>query len=591
MKFLLARLMSRRSVFAAVLFSSFVISVLALASPLFVIQVLNRYVAHGVDATLITLATGAIFAVIMEFGFRQVRLNFASSIAIRPDEELAVQNHQLIAAIKQNTLQQVPMNAQREFLNSTDALERLASAPNVATLMDLPFAALFIAALAMLSPLLAGIAIIFMVITALSGWLGSRTVEQVNAEVMKEKIIGSQHTGSLLGASDEVRAFRARGLMVNHSQTHIRRIQDLSRKVSLHRGLMQSITHGSTGMMSICIIAVGAILVVQGTLDVGIMIGANILASRALNVVNRFSSLTEPFAKAKQSLFLLKQFREMPREAAKGAAMEVYKGWVAFQDVSYSHPGNPNPLFESLTFSVPPGTVILLNGANGMGKTTLCRMIAGLIDPQRGRILVDGVDTQQLAPNWWRSQIAYLPQETRFLNGTVRENLTTMNPELEDNDLMKIINEAGLRKFVAENASGIDQKIEDNGRTLSAGIRRRLSLARALCGECNLIVMDEPTEALDADGRKTVHQVFNRFRGEGKTIFVASNDPQIIKAADIVVDLNSKPVPALKKAKELNRGAASPKETKKPTADEKRPAITGDEALIRRAPSSGNAPS
>lgn len=545
MVFLLRRLATRPPIFGAIIFASLIINILALASPLFVIQVLNRYIAHGVDATLATLAMGALFAVFMEFGFRQIRLNFAKTIAIKPDEEIAIQNYRLMTAIKLNTIEQVPAGLRRQFLASSDALERMVAAPNVATLMDLPFAALFIGVLFLLSPALALIATVFLIFVLLLGLVGMSAVSTATTKLFKEKTVGSQHTGSVLNAADEVYSFRARGFLLNRWQQHLRQAQELTRQIASRRGLIQSLNHGATAAMTIAIITLGAVMVVHGDLNVGVMIGANILASRALSTVSRFTALGENFARTKQSLDLLRKFREMPKEMMKGAALENYRGRIEFQDVSFIYPNKQRPLFESLSLAMPPGTFLLVKGANGSGKSTFCRMMLGLLEPQRGNILVDGVDLLQIVPNWWRSQICYLPQGSKFLNATIRENLSTLNPEIDEAGLNKVLETTGLKSFIAESSSGVDLRLNDNGRELSAGIRRRLALARALTGDGKLVVFDEPTEALDAEGCKTVRKILNQLRKDGKTIIVVSEDPQIVNLAHITLDLNAKPVPRI----------------------------------------------
>lgn len=561
MKFIFHRLLSRPSVFASIVFASLIVSLLALASPLFVIQVLNRYVSHGVDATLLTLSVGAIFAVIMEFGFRQVRLRFAESIAIRPDEEIALQSHQLITSIKQNALQQMPAGVQRQFLASADSLERLASAPNIAAIMDVPFAALFVGVLALLSPVLALVAIFFIAVSCMIAWLGSVRVQNATDSMFKEKAVGNHHATSMLNASDEVRAFRAQPFLMNRCQLHLRQAQDLTRRISMHRGTVQSLTQSATALMSVAVIATGAIMVVHGTLDVGVMIGANILSARALSSINKFASMGETFAKAKQSLELLRQGHSLPTEVSRGSALENYSGQIEFQDVAYAHPNSRNPLFESLSLKMPPGAILLLAGANGAGKTTFCRMVLRLVDPQRGSILIDGVNMQQIVPNWWRSQVCYVPQDSKFLNATILENLSTVNPDIESSELDRILDDTGLRPFIAESADGLNRRIENNGREFSAGIRRRLAFARALASACNLVVLDEPTEALDTEGCKTVYALFDQFVQQRKTIIVASSDPQIVNAAHAVMDLNSKPVPTLSSIKPSKSVQEKPKET------------------------------
>jgi len=202
-------------------------------------------------------------------------------------------------------------------------------------------------------------------------------------------------------------------------------------------------------------------------------------------------------------------------------------------------------LFESLSVTLAPGALFVVTGANGAGKTTLARLIVGLIRPSRGQILVDGVDLAQVAPEWWRRQLVYLPQEPSFINGTVRENIMAFNPDLDEQGLNTVIRDAGLEKFFATSHQGFDMKLQAGGRDLPVGIRRRLGLARALAVGGNLVVLDEPTEGLDAEGAQQIGRVMNALNKRGCTIIALSHDANIIKGAPNILDLNSKPVPKL----------------------------------------------
>ncbi len=321
--------------------------------------------------------------------------------------------------------------------------------------------------------------------------------------------------------------------------------QFLKYKISNRAGNIQSLTSMITSLLTIGIISVGAMQVVNGTLTLGALIGANILSARALMPAVRFIAISEQLTKAKQALKNLKDFSRLPTEEKSEAGLNEYKGQLTVKDAAIVFPGLPSPLFESLAFTIKPGDVLAVVGPNGSGKTTLARMLTGLIEPNRGQLLVDGVAVSQLSMEWWRSQIVYLPQEPMLFNGTIRENIQLNNPECEDALLNKVIRLADLKTFLDTSPKGLDTLITQNGQTLSLGIRRRIALARGLVKQGQVVVFDEPTEGLDIEGQNAVYSLLNNFVKEQKTIVLFSHDRNLLKGANWIIDLSQKPIPKI----------------------------------------------
>lgn len=543
MQELLNRLKARPVVTGELLIGSFLINVLALASSLFVMQVLNRYVAQGVDSTLLTLTTGVILAIVLEFLFRQTRMKLARGVSAGPDEAFALAGFNILTRAKMQAYEQLPPEVRREMLGAASSVESAYSAGNITTVLDVPFALVFVFVLYLLHPILAGICVAFILAVFAAGAIGSIVVKDKTAEAQQVSSVGSTLLSTAGKEGDSVRAFNAGAFLRRAFSKNLFEGQTLRRAIGHHQGLLQTVTQSANSLMSVAIIAIGAILAVTGEMDVGAMIGANILASRALQPISKFSQLGAAFAKARQAIDLLKKVAKIPLESETGSALRAYAGGLEFRDVAFAFPGNPTPLFESLSLKVAPGSVVVVTGANGAGKTTLARMIMGLLEPARGHVLVDGLDLKQVAPEWWRRQVIFLPQDPALFNATILENLTINKPDIDMAELNRIVDAVGLRKYLDESANGFDTPIVDNGWRLSEGIRRRIALARALTTGGMLALIDEPTESLDAEGCAAVHAVLGHLAKTGRTIVVMSHDPNIVKGPHTVIDLNVKPEP------------------------------------------------
>lgn len=520
-------------------------NILALATPLFVIQVLNRYVAHGVDATLWTLTAGVVMAIAFEAAFRQLRFRIADALSRPFDRANADLIFSILSFARAEALAQIPAGQKREAAQAPDAIAQAYGAISLTAYLDAPFAVLFLFALVLLSPALAAIAFLFVLGVLVLGWANHRAQQGPASELQSTSGGRQALLDSVLGESDTVRAFTAAGPLAERWKKTMTTMDAIAARLTQRQGGAQTSIAAIQALMSTSIIAVGGMLVVSGNLDVGLLIGANILAARAMQPIARLTQMAGAMAKAKSAQETLDVFARLPRERTQGSALGEYHGGIEFKDLGFAYPGQPVPLFESLSLKLEPGSLFVVSGANGTGKTTLAKLMSGLLVPSRGQILADGVDLTQIAPEWWRRQLIYLPQEPGFINATVRENLKAFNPTLTEKALNAVIREAGLEQFFATSQEGFDMKLSAGGRNLPLGIRRRLALARALSCGGKLVILDEPVEGLDTEGAQQVGRVINALSKRGCTIIALSHDPNIIKGAPHILDLNAKPVPRL----------------------------------------------
>ncbi|MSO85281.1 MAG: ATP-binding cassette domain-containing protein [Rhodospirillales bacterium] len=555
MKELYARLFARPGVAAELIFASLLVSVLGLSSAVFVMLVLSRYVAHGVDATLATLASGTIAAVLFEFGFRQARFRIAQGVGRARDESLGLGAYAALTGSKAQSVEAIPPGARREAVAGAEAAQTAFSAANLCAILDVPMALIFLGALFLLDIGVALIACLFVggVLAAsflLHGALRATAKDQAAVAARRGGLIQAAIAGS-----DTLRAFNGQGYLRKLWRAEAETLERLRRVAAGRQNLAQSTIQVAQGLLTVAVITLGAILVVKGKFDVGALIGANILAARALSPIARLAALVQEFAKAEQALEGLRELARLPQEKTQGAALSEYKGGLEFRDLGFAFIGQPMPLFESFSLKLEPGSILVVAGGNGAGKTTLARMIVGLVEPRRGQILADGVDINQFVPEWWRKQVIYLPQEPKLLTGTLRDNIVMARPDLDDATLNRLIVASGLRKFIDQSPGGLDAPVVNNGEGMALGIRRRVALARALATGGMLAVFDEPTEGMDAEGSGTVYAAMSELSRRGVSVIAFSHDANILRGAQVVVNLDVKPTPVVLSAK---TGSATP---------------------------------
>ena len=193
---------------------------------------------------------------------------------------------------------------------------------------------------------------------------------------------------------------------------------------------------------------------------------------------------------------------------------------LTVQALSFRYPGSPLPLLDRVSFTVAESSLTVLSGPSGCGKTTLMRLLAGLLTPESGTIL-----RSETAP------CSYVPQEPHIFNATLLENITLFHSGFREDDVRAALEHLSLDSWLAALPQGLATPLGEGGQSLSQGQRKRLGLARALVQGRPLILLDEPTAALDETTASTIREVLLSLRGT-HTLFVISHDEQLQAAAD-----------------------------------------------------------
>jgi ATP-binding cassette subfamily C protein LapB len=208
-------------------------------------------------------------------------------------------------------------------------------------------------------------------------------------------------------------------------------------------------------------------------------------------------------------------------------------GEIEFKNVSYKFDGSSQPVIKNLTFKIPAGQKVALVGKMGSGKSTLSRLIAGMLEPTEGAILIDGVDVRQIDPSDLRKNIGIMLQDSWLFSGTIRENIQMGFNEYDDDHILKICKIAGVDDFVGSHPKGYDLEIRERGIGLSGGQRQTINLARSLLHDPQILLLDEPTSSMDQGTEKKVVASLKEV-SEDKTMMIVTHRNPILTMVDRV---------------------------------------------------------
>ena len=251
----------------------------------------------------------------------------------------------------------------------------------------------------------------------------------------------------------------------------------------------------------------GVFLVVEGDISQGALIGAVILGGRTMGPL---SALANTLSKLNGALTAYKNLSQLignsknTNSGLSPISRPNFDGEIEFKNVSYKFEGASQPVIKNLTFKIPAGQKVALVGKMGSGKSTLSRLIAGILEPTDGAILIDGVDVRQIDPADLRKNVGIMLQDSWLFSGTIRENIQMGYNEYDDDHILKICKIAGVDDFVGSHPKGYDLEIRERGIGLSGGQRQTINLARSLLHEPQILLLDEPTSSMDQGTEKKV---------------------------------------------------------------------------------------
>ena len=531
-----------------IIIASFLINLLALSGALYVIQVFNKYLNYKQDSTLIALTLGVLIALALEFFLRIIRnflLNKTTNLNVKNFSYKIINKLTSIKlASSQNERDEIFSNISPIDNNSLNIGESLIS------LIDIVFIVIFLLVISMLSYKLGIISFILVTLYSLLIFIKIKLKNYLEKKLIYFLNQTNATINDIKKIPAAVRAFNASDVLIDKFRFNYARQRVRQNFLKNLLGFYSSISIIFPVFSTILIIFYGSQEVNLGFLTIGALVGINVLNSRIYAPITRFSVLNTFSKNDNSASFLKKNKSDIKYENHEGVMPKIFKGDIILKDLALGFNSNKTILFQRLNCTLPSGSVTVISGYNSSGKTSLCSSLMGLIEPIKGNILFNNIDIKNYNIKYLRRNISYVPQEIDLFNMSIKDNIkinldSSSSNYNNDGFLIKVIKMVGLDSFINNLTDGLDAQVQDNGKNIPRGIKKRIALARAIISDGKIVILDEPTSALDLDGLNKLYKILNDFRALKKTIIIASHDQNIIKSAGIIIDLSVKPIPRI----------------------------------------------
>jgi ATP-binding cassette subfamily C protein LapB len=515
------------------------INLLALAVPLFVMNVYDRVIPNTAFVTLWTLAIGVGIALVLDLSLRMLRAGVLEAISRRVDLKVgsAIFEQALAARMSGRTGGAAGMaNTIRDFEQVRDFF---GSASFVA-LIDLAFVGVFIAVLFYVVGPLAWVPLLAIPVVLLLALVAQVPLGRSAAKA--QQLATKRHVvlvESLLGI-EAVKSLNAEPVMQREWDAAIAASARIGGRTRFWSGLATNGTQAVQQGVSVVLIVWGVYLIAEGRITVGALIAANILAGRALAPLGAIAQTIFRAHYARKAMTALDGLMAIPRErdGTVRSDLQVTRGRIEFRDVTCRYPGAEHPAVSGLSLEILPGETVALLGRVGSGKTTVGKLLNGLLQPDSGNILIDGHAIAQYDPAELRDGVGYLTQDSELFTGTLRENLTIGRPGASDEEVRQALRLAGMDAFVAANPAGLDLYVGEKGNRLSGGQRQGVALARLLLRRPRVLFLDEPTNAMDQQMETAFIERIQALKADVPTLILCTHRMSLAATAQRFVVLD-----------------------------------------------------
>ncbi len=523
-------------VYRDVLAAALLINVMALALPLFTMNVYDRVVPNRAMETLWVLALGVAIVIVVDLVLRTLRGYFIDLASARIDMQLSAKIMERVLGVRMEA-RPAAVGSFASNLRSFESVRDFITSATVTALVDLPFALLFLVVIALIAWPLVLPVILAMVLVLVYAYVVQHKMHELSETTYRAGALRNATLIESLTALETIKTQGAEGSMQAKWEKSVAFVAGVNNQM---RFLSAAATNGAMEvqqLINVVVIIVGVYLIGEGMLSMGGLIACTMLSSRAVAPLGQMVGLLMQYHNAKVALTSLEQVMSNPVERpADGNFVHrpELRGEIEFRDVEFSYPNTQVAALRGINCSIKTGDKVVIIGRIGSGKTTLQKLIMGLYQTTGGAVSIDGVDVRQLDPADLRRNIGYVSQDVTLFYGTLRDNISIGAPYADDAAILAAAEAGGLTEFVNRHPEGFDMMIGERGESLSGGQRQGVAIARAFLMDPPILLLDEPTSAMDFSSEQQFKERLKTFAAH-KTVLIVTHRNSLLDLATRVI--------------------------------------------------------
>jgi ATP-binding cassette subfamily C protein LapB len=486
-------------IYKDVLYASLLINLFVLASPLFTMNVYDRVVPNNAIETLWVFAIGVTIVYFIDTFAKFTRTFLLESAAKKSDIIMSSIIFEKVLSLKM-AHHPASVGSFSSNLKDFDNIRSFLTNATMAAVIDLPFAIIFLIVIAYIG---GNIVLIPMFTMGLILSYAFFIKKPLRASIESTHEASAKKSSILIETLNNIETLKTLGTLnqVQYKwEESTGEIASKSLKSRLLSASIPTITQLLIQLNTVMIIVYGVYMIQDFELSMGGLIAIVILTGRTLAPMGQVAGLMTNYEDTKTSYETLNDIISQPSERPDGKKFVQrpdFTGHIEFVDVTFTYPGADIPALKNASFVIEPGEHIAIIGRIGSGKSTIQKLLLGLYEPDSGQILVDGIDINQIDPADLRKNISYVSQDIMLFRGTAKDNITFRATHASDGAMLKAAQISGAAEFIKKHPKGYEMPIGERGLGLSGGQRQSIGIARAFLIEAPIMLMDEPSNAMD----------------------------------------------------------------------------------------------